>query len=233
MTTVRPRRVDDALSAPAAGGGGLSQAPVLPAPRRRRRPGLLALAVVMVVLGALGAASVATSLGETSSVIAVAREVPRGQAITAADLVEARVPADPALTPIPYGDRDRIVGLLAATTLLPGTLLTAEAVTGERVPPPGQHLVGVGVSAVQSPATAVEPGDRVLLVPVADPAAAVAAGSANAAVADPVAATVVRAGAPGTDGLRIVDVLVDADDGPDVAARAAAGLVAIVVVAAE
>jgi hypothetical protein len=86
---------------------------------------------------------------------------------------------------------------------------------------------------VQSPATAVEPGDRVLLVPVADPAAAVAAGSANAAVADPVAATVVRAGAPGTDGLRIVDVLVDADDGPDVAARAAAGLVAIVVVAAE
>jgi hypothetical protein len=31
--------------------------------------------------------------------------------------------------------------------------------------------------------------------------------------------------------MRVVDVLVDAADGPDVAARAAAGLVAIVVVA--
>ena len=43
----------------------------------------------------------------------------------------------------------------------------------------------------------------------------------------------VRSGPPGRDGLRVVDVLVDAADGPDVAARAAAGLIAIVVVAGE
>ncbi len=229
MTATRHPRGDAPAAAPGAAVNGFSAAPVLPAPRRRRRPALLALAVAMVVLGALGAAYLATSLGETSAVIAVAREVPQGQPVTAADLVQAQVSADPALAPIPFGDRDRVIGLVAATTLVPGSLLTAEALTGERLPPPGQQLVGVGVSAVQLPATALQAGDDVLLVPVAADGGAGVPATPGAPRA--VAATVVRAGAPGTDGVRVVDVLVDAADGPDVAARAAAGLVAIVVVA--
>ena len=216
---------------PAAAVNGLPRAPALPPPRRRRRPALLALALAMVVLGALGAAYLATSLGQTSPVIAVAREVPWGQAITAADLVEARVSADPALEPIPYRERDEVIGMVAATTLMPGSLLTREALTGRPLPPAGQQLVGVGVSPVQLPATPLRPGDDVLLVPVAgsgDVGAPAAAGTPRT-----VDATVVQSGSPGTDGLRVVDVLVDAADGPDVAARAAAGLIAIVVVAGE
>jgi SAF domain len=208
----------------------LSRAPVLPPPRRRRRPALLGLAVAMVVLGALGAAYLATSLGETSPVIAVAREVPWGQTVTAADLVEARVSVDPALHPIPYGDRDQVIGMVAVTTLKPGSLLTRDAVTDRRLPPAGQQLVGVGVSPVQLPTTALRPGDEVLLVPVAAGGASTAP---TPAAPGGVRATVVQAGPPGADGVRVVDVLVDAGDGPDVAARAAAGLIAIVVVADE
>ena len=208
---------------------GLPRAPVLPPPRRRRRPALLALAVSMVVLGALGATYLATSLGQTTAVIAIEREVPWGQTLTAADLVEARISADPALEPIPYVDRDQVIGLVAATSLRPGSLLTRDALTDQRLPAPGQQLIGVGVSLVQVPTTPLRPGDDVLLVPVA-------AGSAPATTDEApsvVEATVVKSGPPGTDGLRVVDVLVDAADGPDVAARAAAGLIAIVVVAGE
>src|SRR3712207_9124081 len=86
MTATQPSKTG--APSPSAAVNGLSRAPVLPPPRRRRRPALLALAVAMVVLGALGAAYLATSLGETSSVIAVAREVPQGRAISASDLVE-------------------------------------------------------------------------------------------------------------------------------------------------
>ena len=207
----------------------LPRAPVLPPPRRRRRPALLALAVSMVVLGALGATYLATSLGQTTAVIAIEREVPWGQTLTAADLVEARISADPALEPIPYIDRDQVIGLVAATTLRPGSLLTRDALTDEPLPAPGQQLIGVGVSLVQVPTTPLRPGDDVLLVPVA-------AGSAPATTEGApsvVEATVAKSGPPGTDGLRVVDVLVDAADGPDVAARAAAGLIAIVVVAGE
>ena len=215
---------------PSAAGNGLSRAPVLPPPRRRRRPALLALAVTMVVLGALGATYLATSLGQTSPVIALTREVPWGQAITAADLMEASISPDPALQPIPYGDRDQVIGMVAATTLTPGSLLTRDALTDQRLPAPGQQLVGVGVSTVQLPTTALRPGDDVLLVPVAAGSAPVATEGGAPGVVD---ATVLQTGPPGTDGLRVVDVLVAAADGPDVVARAAAGLVAIVVVADE
>ena len=208
----------------------LSRAAVLPPPGRRRRPALLALAVTMVVLGALGATYLATSLGQTSPVIAIAREVPWGQTLTAADLVQARIPADPALEPIPYGDREQVIGRIAATTLTPGSLLTRDSLTDQRLPAPGQQLVGVGVSAVQLPTTALRPGDDVLLVPVAAASPPAASERQTPSVVE---ATVVRTGAPGTGGLRVVDVLVDAADGPDVAARAAAGLIAIVVVAGK
>jgi hypothetical protein len=227
MTATQPSKTGATSSSAAV--NGLSRAPVLPPPRRRRRPALLALAVSMVVLGALGATYLATSLGQTTAVIAIAREVPWGQTLTAADLVEARISADPALEPIPYGDRDQVIGLVAATTLAPGSLLTRDALTDQRLPAPGQQLVGVGVSAVQLPTTALRPGDGVLLVPVAAGGAPATTDGAPSAVE----ATVVQTGPPGTDGLRVVDVLVDTADGPDVAARAAAGLIAIVVVAGE
>ena len=157
---------------------GLTRAPSLPPPRRRRRPALLALAVAMVVLGALGASFVATSLGETTSVVALARAVPWGQPLSAADLVEARITSDPALSPIPYADRDELIGLIAATDLTAGSLLTRDALTDERFPPPGQHMVGVAVTTAQVPATPLRSGDEVLLVPMATEGMAPAAGAA-------------------------------------------------------
>jgi hypothetical protein len=132
------------------------------------------------------------------------------------------------LEPIPYVDRDQVIGLVAATSLRPGSLLTRDALTDTRLPAPGQQLIGVGVSLVQVPTTPLRPGDDVLLVPVAAGTPATTEGAPSV-----VEATVVKSGPPGTDGLRVVDVLVDAADGPDVAARAAAGLIAIVVVAGE
>ncbi len=229
MSKTRTSAAEDAVEGNGWVPPPLAQAPVLPPPRRRRRPALLALALAMVVLGALGAAYLVSSLARTTSVIAVARPVAWGQSITAADLAEARVPTDPALSPIPYADRDQVIGRTAAADLLPGALLTRDAVTDQQLPLPGQQLVGIGVSAVQLPGTPLRPGDKVLLVPLADAGAPVPLAAPPAAVE----ATVLRAGEPGTDGLRVVDVLVDASDGPGVAARGAAGRIAIVVVAGE
>ena len=224
-----------AVEAPTALNGladspGLSRAPTLPPPRRRRRPALLALAVAMVILGALGASFVATSLGQTTSVVAVARAVAEGQTITAADLAEARIAADPVLSPIPYADRVELIGMIAATDLTAGSLLTRDALTTQRFPPPGLQLVGVAVATAQLPATPLLPGEEVLLVPMVTEGSAVAEA---VAIPVPVQATVVHTGPVGVDGLRVVDVLVDDAEGPDVAARAAAGQIVIVVVPSE
>lgn len=228
MTRGRSKTVDQPADVVAAASPpGLSKAPVLPPPRRRRRPALLAVAVALVVLGALGATLVASSLGHTSPVIALRGPVAWGEPIRATDLVEARIAADPALSPIPYADRDEVIGLLAATDLTAGSLLTRDQVTAERFPPAGLQLVGVAVTSAQLPVTPLQPGDKLLLVPVA---AADGAAVGQPPPADPVEATVARVGEAGVDRLRAVDVLVAAADGPDVAARAAAGQLVIVVV---
>jgi hypothetical protein len=182
----------------------------------------------MVVLGALGAAFLATSLGETSSVIAVAREVPWGQELTAADLAEAHVVSDPELEPIPWTERDQMIGMVATTTLTSGSLLTRGAVSATRLPPTGKQLVGIPVAQGQAPVTPLAPGDAVLLVPVSGDA-----GGTGPTPVAPVEGTVVNSGAVGSDGRRVVDVLVDESDGPEVAASAAAGGLAIVLVASR
>jgi flagella basal body P-ring formation protein FlgA len=182
----------------------------------------------MVVLGALGAAFLATSLRETNSVIAVAREVAWGQELTAADLAEASVSSDPALQPIPWTERNQVIGMVATTTLTTGSLLTREAISPTRLPPTGKQLVGIAVAQGQAPVTPLKPGDAVLLVPVSGDSS-----GAGQTTVSAVEGTVVKSGPVSTDGRRVVEVLVDESDGPRVAASAAAGSLAIVVVASR
>lgn len=199
-------------------------APRLAAPRRRRQPKLLALAVALMVLGALGAVFAFTALGERTSVIAVASEIPYGQVIERSDLVEAQIAAEPALEPLPWSDVDDIVGLTAATDLFPGGLLSAGQVTSEQLPPDGMQLVGIEVPSGQLPATPLQPRDEVLLVPIV-----VTEGGGQAdGLPEPVEATVVAVGSVGVDGSRVVDVLVEDDGATDVATRGSVGGLAIV-----
>src|SRR6266496_1225937 len=107
MTTARVRSLD------AAARQGLAPAREA-AVRRRRRPGLWAAGAALLAVGAFGAAVLVGRAGDRVPVLAVARTVYVGEAISDGDVRVARVAADPALQPIPAGDRDRVVGKLAA-----------------------------------------------------------------------------------------------------------------------
>jgi len=215
-------RVSDAAPVPAQP----APAAALPGPRRRRQPKFIALAVVLVLLGGLGAVYLVSALGQQVSVVAVASQVTYGDPIAREDLVEVQLTADPALQPIPWSDVDSIVGMFAATDLLPGSLLTRDHVTGNQLPPEGMQLVGVGVPMAQRPATPLLARDEVLLVPVV-----LAGGGAEAdGQPSPMEATVVRVGPVDLAGARVVDVLVDGSDGPTVAGLSAGGLLSIILV---
>src|SRR5215475_6143400 len=137
--------------APAPGAAGLVAVREV-AVRRRRRPGLWLAGVGLVAVGALGAAALVGRAGDRVAVLAVARTVDIGQTISDGDLVVARVAADPALRPVPAGERDRVVGRAAAVRLPAGTLLTAGEVTGAVAPTAGEQLVGLPVEPGQLPA---------------------------------------------------------------------------------
>jgi len=226
MTTARVRSLD------AAARQGLAPAREA-AVRRRRRPGLWAAGAALLAVGAFGAAVLVGRAGDRVPVLAVARTVYVGEAISDGDVRVARVAADPALQPIPAGDRDRVVGKLAAVELRPGSLLTADEVTGATVPGAGEQLVGLPVKPGQLPARGLVAGDRVLVV--ATPGEQTNASSSDAGagpVGAPVPARVVEVGSPEADGTVTVDVAVGERVGPVLAAWGSTGRLALLLLPA-
>ncbi|WP_433530654.1 SAF domain-containing protein [Micromonospora sp. CA-263727] len=142
-------------------------APVAP-PRvvrqRRVRPGLLGLAVLLIALGGLGSAFAVTSVRATGSYLAVARPVEVGTVVSANDLVSVQVAGGQGLDPVPVDRLADVVGMRAAVSLAPGTLLTMAQLTDEPLLGPGQQQLALGLRTAQVPAPKLRPGDEVLLV---------------------------------------------------------------------
>ena len=196
---------------------------------RRRRPAMIALAAALVGAGILASAALYNRENHQVPVVMVTAAVPVGAVITSADVGTTTIAAGPGLATIPARQLSQVVGLVAATSLRPGTLLSPSEVTSKLSPGPGQDLVPVAVKPSGLPASGLAPGDQVLVV--ATPAAAGGTGSGAAPVlTQPVQATV-EAVDTVTDqnGLNVVDLLVPSSIGPAVAEQAASGQIALVV----
>jgi len=197
-------------------------------PGRSRRPLMLALMVLLMVVSALAAWFFVQQSSERVAVVGVAHDVAWGQEVQASDLVAVEVVPDPALKPVTWDQRSTLVGQLAATDLQTGMLLTSRSVTDLQVPPKGKALVGVPVKSGQVPVTPLSPQDQVLLVPADQQAAPSVNGPA--ADAKPVQAEVYTVGTTDANGSRTVDVLVPQAAAAQTASAAAAGRLAIVLV---
>ncbi|TCB94476.1 flagellar biosynthesis protein FlgA [Micromonospora zingiberis] len=132
--------------------------------QRRVRPGLLGLAVLLIALGGLGSAFAVTSVRATGSYLAIARTVEVGSVLSASDLVSVQVAGGQGLDPVPAGQLADVVGMRAAVSLAPGTLLTMAQLTDQPLLGPGQQQIALGLRAAQVPAPKLRPGDQVLLV---------------------------------------------------------------------
>lgn len=212
---------------PSPGTATLAPEPVRAAPHtlprtmraRRRRPAVLAMAVALIAAGGLGGAVLYNSTGQRIAVLALARDVPMGQALTADDLVVARIAGDPALRPLDARDRTRTIGLRATTDLRRGALLLNADVTAAPIVDPGQVTVGLAAKRTQLPATRLQPGLRVVVVSTPD--ASTQGGTTR--TPETLAATVVTVGKVDTDGGQVIDVAVGSGDGARLAGWVAGG----------
>jgi hypothetical protein len=132
--------------------------------QRRIRPGLLGVAVLLIALGGLGAAFAVMSVRSTGSYLAVVRPVPVGSTLFPEDLTTVEVAGGQGIRPIPAARRESVMGLRAAVTLVPGTLLTDAQLTREPPLGPGQQQIGLGLKPSQIPARHLNPGDKVQVV---------------------------------------------------------------------
>jgi SAF domain-containing protein len=135
-------------------------------PRDRRRPALAALAVLLIVAGALGSALAAYRSGDQVQVLVAARDIPIGTKITDADLASAQVAADGAES-VASSARSNFVGTYATTTVPEGTLVNRTMFRVGSPTPSDAIVVGVVVTSAQRPAAPIVTGDvvRAYLVP--------------------------------------------------------------------
>ncbi|WP_432091448.1 SAF domain-containing protein [Streptomyces sp. NRRL F-5630] len=193
--------------------------------KKERRWWVVALCVVLAVVCALAASAAVTAAGDRVKVVAVARDVPAGQALAKGDLRVAEVSADSALTPVDASRLTALLGKRPAVDLRQGGLLTeSQLATGTGLGDDRQ-LVGIQVKKGQAPAGALSPGDRVLAVTT--PAQGDQGADEDEAPAT-VKGSVVSVSRPDATGTVVVNIAVDGGQGPQLATRAAVGRVALV-----
>lgn len=198
-----------------------------PPVRRDRRWWAVALCVVLAVVCALGAAAAVTSAGDRSKVLAVARDVPAGQALKPADVTVAEVSSDAALTPIAARDKNTVIGKRAATDLRKGGLLVSSQLAASSGLGDDKQQVGVQIKRGQAPDGTLAAGDKVLAVTTP------AQGEQPDEKKDDrtpssIEATVVSLSRPDASGTVVVNLAVAETEGPLLATHAAAGRIALV-----
>ncbi|MCP2325348.1 hypothetical protein HDA40_003855 [Hamadaea flava] len=209
---------------------GKPPAPPLAVPRLApRRRSLLqgALALLLIIAGALTAGYVVQRIGATHDYLAVARPVGAGAEITAPDLVIVRVNSALGLRPIPAGQARDVVGKHAVMALVPGTLLTLDQLTDDAIPGPGKQLVGLLLKEDRMPATRVRIGASAVLVVIPDKTALSAQNTPELVPPRTIAARVTDVKPGHTEGETLVNVEVATADAPTVAAMAADDRIAL------
>jgi hypothetical protein len=184
---------------------------------------LVALGIALVVLGGMAAAWLVTTAGNTVTVLAVRADVDRGEVIGADDLMDAHLPADPAIDPIPSSDLDSVVGKVAARDLTAGSILTRSSTTPDQIPGVGQSFVAVTLTPGQLPSTDLRSGDAVRIVNTPRPQDDLP--QTNAVSID---ATVVAVRELADLGQVVVDVSVPSRSAADLAVMVGTGRVALI-----
>jgi hypothetical protein len=198
----------------------------IPTPRvvreRSVRRGRLGVAVALMAVFALAAVALFGYVSRTQPYLALARDVPVGGQLTAADLVTVHLNPAGGLKAVPTSRTNAVVGKYASIALLSGMLLTDASLVDKPFPAPGEQVVGLSLKPGQMPSTPLRPGAPVLLVATGDePSSSQSDRPATAAPTVP--ATVVHVIAGSRDGTATVSVAVRESDGPLVARLAAQG----------
>ncbi|SDH44300.1 SAF domain-containing protein [Pseudonocardia oroxyli] len=185
-------------------------------PRRRGRQFYLSLAAVLGVVGLLAGVAAISMVRESETVIAANRDVPRGEPLTAADLVQVQIPTGTGLASVPWTRLPDVVGVPVTASVERGQLITPGLLRAAVFPAPGMAVMEVSGREGQIPTESLGPGDRVLIVDGAD------------GPGESVDGEIVRLG--GTADRRTAQVLVRVSDAAAVARTSMAGRVVVVLV---
>lgn len=192
----------------------------LPSAPRERRPLLAALAVLLIVGGALLAGLLANQMDQRVQVLAAGDTIQAGEVITKEDLMSASVSSD-LRTLIRADQIDQVVGRTARVEVSKGQLLDTSQIATTPMPGGDKQVVGISVASGRFPAGGLGSGDVVNVVDV---------GTQSVSVDD---AQVLKAvPSSGTDNDwtsgAVISLIVDKKDAAKLASASANGTIAVV-----
>ncbi|HEY7144799.1 MAG TPA: SAF domain-containing protein [Streptosporangiaceae bacterium] len=211
------------------GGNGAARPGQLRGLPRRRRPAMIALAIALIGAGILASAALYQRANHQVPVLMVTVSVPAGTQITSADIGTTTVAAGPGVHTIPARQLSQVVGLTAAVTLRPGTLLAPSELTTALPPGKGQVLVSLPLKPQSLPASGLQPGDHVLVT--GTPGYQGQAQSGGPVVLTEPVPGIVQAvdTVPDQDGFDVVDLLVSSASGDSLAKQESTGQIELIV----
>lgn len=132
----------------------------LPSTGRERKPALAALAVLLILVGALGATVLVLRAGDRIEVVRISAEIPAGKSVSDGNMTPVMVADDPAVNYVRWEQREALKALQAKNTLVKGTIAIGEMFSEGKGLPDGKAYVGLSLKDGQYPA-GLKVGDHV------------------------------------------------------------------------
>ncbi|MFE9767852.1 RcpC/CpaB family pilus assembly protein [Streptomyces sp. NPDC005808] len=205
----------------------------LPAPPRERKPALAALAVLLILVGALGATMLVLRAGDRIEVVQVTDNIQAGDAVNDSNMTSVLVAADSGIRYVKWSQRQDLKTYKAKSPIYAGTVVIVDMFTKTPAIPAGKASVGLALKEGQYP-DGIQPGDVVAVYRVSgDSGSSSSAGSADSTlivdraeisdVKDKSDSTISSTSLP-------VTLTVDSADAAAVAQASSAGEVALVLI---
>ncbi|MFF7310306.1 hypothetical protein [Streptomyces sp. NPDC008137] len=233
-------------------GAGRSAAPAqpsvgdrLPTAPRERKPALAALAVLLILVGALGATLLVLQAGDRIEVVKVTQPIPAGGSVNTSNSTSVMVAEDADIHYVKWSQRDQLKKLKAVSAIPAGAVAVGEMFGEEAGVEAGKATVGLSLKAGQYP-TGLKQGDTVAAYRVSADAGTGSSGNSNsdsgsssaagnAVIVDQARVTDVPGAKSSGDQLvsstnLAVTLTVDSDKAADLAQAASNGEVALVLV---
>ncbi|WP_405647112.1 hypothetical protein [Streptomyces sp. NBC_00019] len=155
----------------------------LPTPPRERKPALAALAVLLILVGALGATMLVLQAGDRIEVVKVTEEIQAGGSVTNSNVTSVMVAEDSSIHYIKWSLLDDLKKLKAVSTIPAGAVAVGEMFGDKVAASDGKTLVGLSLKAGQFP-TGIKVGDTVAAYRVTEGGSATGNSSASTSGSD-------------------------------------------------
>src|SRR6201996_7606484 len=139
----------------------------LPGSPRERKPALAALAVVLILGGALAVGYLMLRSAKQVDAIQITQQIGQGQQIPHSAMQEVQVPASTGLHYVPWSQASQVSQFFAAEAIPPGTLLTPNMAVRTNQLTNGKSVMGLALKDGQLP-SGLAVGDHINIYEVSD-----------------------------------------------------------------